>query len=104
MRDSVYSQSSIPFHFKEPETGVHVSRVEGTWSAIKRSFPRGRVRNPFDSSLTEYIWRRAHADTDNLTRAFLKAAADVYFPRTCDIGLEAETGVEDDQGNLDGPT
>ena len=80
-------------HFKDPESDVHTNAIEGTWSAIKRSIPSRTVRDQFDSYLADYIWRRAHSDAADLTRAFLEAAANVYPPRVHDAGPEEDEEV-----------
>lgn len=91
--------------FKDFETEVSKNSEECTWSAIKRALPNRTVRDQFDSYLAEYFWRRAHADTDNLTKAFLKAAAKLCPPRTFDIGpAEAEPEEEEETAESDGPT
>lgn len=83
--------------YKDSETKVHTNSVvnTSTWTTIKRSLSGRCAKDQFDSYLAEYIWRRTHGDTGNLTRAFLKAAADVHFPRTCDIGPEVEIEEEE---------
>lgn len=67
--------------FKEQETSAHVNSIEGTWSAIKRSFPGpNKCKNSFDCYLFEYVCRRKHSDSGDLFEEFLKCARRVYNP------------------------
>lgn len=68
--------------FKNPDTGARTNSIEGTWSAIKRSF-RGpnTCKRMFDSYLMEYMWRRRHSDAKDLFLEFLSAVERIYTPQ-----------------------
>ncbi|VDM26724.1 unnamed protein product [Toxocara canis] len=61
-----------------------VNGSEGTWSLIKRQFPRRLVSNQFDSYLAEYLWRKLHSDDEDLMHTFLDSVKEVCVPQTSD--------------------
>ncbi|KAK7789573.1 hypothetical protein R5R35_007507 [Gryllus longicercus] len=64
--------------FKDPESGAHTNSIEGTWSAIKRSFPRHKVNNALIYYLCEYVWRRQfRTEKFNNFCTFIKKIYDV---------------------------
>lgn len=75
-------------HFINLETGVHTNKIEGTWSAVKKtSLPRRTASDQFDSYLAEYVWRKANAGKD-LAEAFYEAAVLMYPPQSQDPPYE----------------
>ena len=57
-------------HFKDPETGVHTSHIEGTWHGMKIAIPeKNRKRGILENHISEFIWRRENQD--RLWLAFL---------------------------------
>lgn len=46
-------------HFVDPDTGVHVNTIEGTWHGIKVGIPeRVRHQGKIENHIAEFIWRR----------------------------------------------
>ncbi|XP_074658658.1 uncharacterized protein LOC141911570 [Tubulanus polymorphus] len=65
--------------FKDPETGAHINTVEGMWHLAKSSLPKfGTRKHMYDSYFGEFMWRRLHADTDNLFMSFLDDICALY--------------------------
>ena len=59
-------------HFKDPDSGVHINTIEGTWNGIKLQIsPRNRNKCLIEGHLFEFIWRRSNKG--NLWEAFIDA-------------------------------
>ena len=45
-------------NFRDPETGTHTNKIEGTWNGLKLRIPaRNRNRITIDDHLLEFVWR-----------------------------------------------
>jgi hypothetical protein len=65
-------------HFRDPETGVHTNRIEGTWNGLKLQIkPRNRTKNGIDDHLMEFIWRRKYSSSQ--WDGFLAAMKDIHY-------------------------
>jgi hypothetical protein len=65
-------------HFKDPETGVHINTIEGTWNGIKLQIPsRNRHKELIDNHLLEFIWRRLNKD--KLWESFIGALRNTAY-------------------------
>jgi transposase-like protein len=71
-------------HFKDPETGAHTNKIEGTWSAIKRGLNSNKTKDGLDYYLAEYVWRKKNMHKKNLFLAFIDSILRVYPPLTAD--------------------
>lgn len=48
-------------HFRDPETGIHTNKIEGTWAGMNQAIhKRSRTEKSIDNRLLEYIWRRKY--------------------------------------------
>ena len=89
-------------HFKDPETGAHTNKIEGSWSWIKRELRGKRRVDDFDPYLAEFMWRRRHKnDPENLIDSFLRAIIKTYPPKMKDcVEPAAAINVDDGDDNI----
>ena len=68
-------------HFKDPETGAHTNKIEGSWLHIKRTLaPAGNRKSLLKNHFAVYIWRKRFGGRIDSFREFLEHAGVVYNP------------------------
>ena len=65
-------------------SGVCTNSIEGSWNAVKRSFPKmGTSKKLYEGYLAEYLMRRRHMKAFNFRfETFLDKIANVYSPKS----------------------
>ena len=65
-------------------SGVCTNSIEGSWNAVKRSFPKmGTSKKLYEGYLAEYLIRRRHMKAFNFRfETFLDKIANVYGPKS----------------------
>ena len=79
LKDEGYTHLTVNHsqNFVDLDTGAHTQRIENTWWGDKRSMPRtGTSKDPFESYIQEWLWRRHYGDDP--FRNIIKHIADLY--------------------------
>lgn len=71
-------------HYKDPDTGAHTNRIEGTWRPAKVMYgSSGRRKENFNGYLAKYMFlKRCKMFKRDPFEELMKAAGEIHFPMT----------------------